>query len=174
MKKLEIICMSVSGIEALLKSEKDHKIALRLHSILSIAKGASSRKVEQSLLLSHNQICIWVKRFNEFGIEGLKDKPKPGRKPRISSQQLARLREIVLKESPTLHGFNTETWTAVMLVKVVEKECAILYSTDMIYSLLKKKLGLTYKKGKGFYGEANQEDRQKFVEDLKKNAVKAL
>lgn len=31
--------MCVSEIEALLKSEKDHKIALRLFNILSIAKG---------------------------------------------------------------------------------------------------------------------------------------
>jgi hypothetical protein len=38
----------------------------------------------------------------------------------------------------------------------------------MIYVILKKKLGLTHKKGKGFYGEEKQEVRDKFVSDLKK------
>jgi transposase len=135
--------MSVSDIEGLLKPKEDYKITLRLFSILPIAKGESSRKAQKLLLLSHNQICIWVKRFNEFGLEGLND-------------------------SPTHYGFNTGTWTAPLLVKVVEKHCNITYSDDMIYVLLKKKLGLTHKKGKGFYAEAKPEVREKFVEDLKK------
>ena len=139
-----------------------------LFSILPIAKGESSRKAQELLLLSHNQICIWVKRFNEFGLEGLNDRPKTGRKSKISTEQLDWLKSVVLTESPTKYGFNTETWTAPLLVKVVEKHCNIIYSDDMIYVLLKKKLGLTHKKGKGFYAEAKPEIREKFVEDLKK------
>lgn len=168
MQKLEITAMSVSEIEDLLKSKEDYKIALRLVSILPIAKGESSRKAEELLLLSHNQICIWAKRFNEFGLEGLYDKPKTGRKPKITEAELVWLKNIILNESPTKHGFNTETWTAPMIVIIVEKHCDISYSDDMIYVILKKKLGLTHKKGKGFYGEAKQEVRNKFVSDLKK------
>jgi transposase len=168
MQKLEITSMSVSEIENLLKSKEDYKIALRLISILPIAKGESSRKAQELLLLSHNQICTWVKRFNEFGLEGLNDRPKTGRKPKISSEQLEWLKNVVVNESPTQYGFNTETWTAPIIVKVVEKQCDISYSDDMIYILLKKKLNLTHKKGKGFYAESNPKVREKFIEDLKK------
>jgi transposase len=168
MQKLEITSMSVSDIENILKSKEDDKIALRLVSILPIAKGESSRKAQQQLLLSHNQICIWVKRFNEFGLEGLYDKPKTGRKPKISETQLAWLRNVVIAESPTKYGFNTQTWTAPLIVIILEKHCNIKYSDDMVYVILKKKLGLTHKKGKGFYAEAKQEVREKFVGDLKK------
>ena len=168
MKKLQITSMSVSEIENLLKSKEDYKVALRLLSILPIAKGESSRKAQELLLLSHNQICLWVKRFNEFGVQGLYDKPKSGRKSQISSSQLEWLRNIVINESPTKYDFNTETWTASLIVIIVEKHCKITYSDDMIYVILKKKLGLTHKKGKGFYAEANPEVREKFVEDLKK------
>lgn len=168
MQKLEITSMGASEIEALLKTKEDYKIAWRLMCILPIAKGESSRKAQELLMLSHNQICIWVKRFNEYGLEGLKDKPKTGRKPKISAKQLEWLKDLVLNESPTKHGFNTETWTAPLIVKAVEEYCNITYSDDMIYVLLKKKLGLTYKKGKGFFAEANPELREKFLEDLKK------
>ena len=168
MKKLQITSMSVSEIENLLKSKEDYKVALRLVSILPIAKGESSRKAQELLLLSHNQICLWVKRFNEFGVQGLYDKPKSGRKSQISASQLEWLRNIVVNESPTKYDFNTETWTASLIVIIVEKHCNITYSDDMIYVILKKKLGLTHKKGKGFYAEANPEVREKFVEDLKK------
>jgi transposase len=168
MKKLEVTSMSASDIEALLKSKEDYKIAVRLASILPIARGESSRKAQELFLLSHNQICIWVRRFNELGLEGLSDKPKTGRKPRITEAQLEWLRNLVLNESPTAHGFNTQTWTAPLLVKAVHAHCGVLYSDDAIYLLLKKKLGLTHKKGRGFYGEASPEAREAFVGDLKK------
>jgi transposase len=132
--------------------------------------GKSSRQAEELLLLSHNQICIWAKRFSEKGIDGLKDRVKTGRKPRISTEQLARLNKVVLEESPTLHDFNTEIWTAPMLVKFLKKEFDLTYSDDAVYVLLKKKLGLSHKKGKGFYSEANKEKRGEFVADFLKKS----
>ena len=160
--------MGISEIESLLKSKKDYKIATRLVAILSIAKGESSRKAGELLLLSHNQICIWVKRFNEMGLKGLDDKEKTGRRPTISTGQLEWLRRIVLGESPTKYGFNTETWTAPLIVKLLADTCNINYSDDAIYIILKKKLKLTHIKGKGFYPEADKEKREIFVEALKK------
>ena len=74
----------------------------------------------------------------------------------------------MLEESPLKYGFNTETWTAPMIVQTLDKECDLKYSDDMVYILLKKKLGLTHKKGKGFYPEADKEKRQVFVDTLKK------
>jgi transposase len=168
MKKIQITSMTVSEIEGLLKSKEDYKIAARLVSILPLAKGESSRKAQELLLLSHNQILIWAKRFNEQGLDGLKDKTKSGRKPRIAAEQLIWLRKLIIEESPTKYDYNTETWTAPMLVDILKKQCNITYSDDMIYVILKKKLGLTYKKGKGFYPEADPKKREEFVEDLKK------
>ena len=162
--------MTTSEIEALLKSKEDYKIALRLLCLLPLSKGESSRKAQELLLLSHNQILIWAKRFNENGLDGLKDRPKTGRKPQISEEQLNWLKQVVTQESPTKYEYNTETWTAPLLVDLIQKECNISYSDDMIYVILKKKLNLTHKKGKGFYPEANPEKREKFVEDLKKTS----
>lgn len=168
MQKQKITSISVSEIEAILKSKEDYKIASRLVCLLPLAKGESSRKAEELLLLSHNQICIWARRLNEFGIDGLKDKVKPGRTPKISLEQLDWLKNLVLYESPTKYGFNTETWTAPLLVKLLENECNLIYSDDAIYIILKKKLKLTHKKGRGFFAEANADVRENFVDNLKK------
>jgi transposase len=170
MKKIQITSMTASEIEALLKSKEDYKIAARLVSILPLAKGESSRKAQELLLLSHNQILIWAKRFNELGLEGLKDKPRPGKKSRISQDQLIWLKNVIINESPTKYDYNTETWTAPILVELIQRQCNITYSDDMIYVILKKKLRLTYKKGRGFYPEANSEKREEFVIDLKKTS----
>ena len=170
MQKIQITSMTTSEIEALLKSKEDYKIALRLLCLLPLSKGVSSRKAKELMLLSHNQILIWAKRFNENGLDGLKDRPKTGRKPQISEEKLIWLKQVVTQESPTKYEYNTETWAAPLLVDLIQKECNISYSDDMIYVILKKKLNLTHKKGKGFYPEANPEKREKFVEDLKKTS----
>ena len=116
MQKIVFPENSVALIEESLKSKEDYKIAARLVCILSLARGDSSRKAQEILLLSHNQILIWAKRFIEKGIEGLKDKPKTGRKSKISPEQLSWLKNLVVNESPTKYGYNTETWTAPLIV----------------------------------------------------------
>lgn len=57
-----------------------------------------------------------------------------------------------------------------MLVKFLKKEFDLTYSDDAVYILLKKKLGLSHKKGKGFYSEANKEKRGEFVADFLKKS----
>ncbi len=94
MKKIEIN-YTQEEIENLLKSKEDYKTACRLLCILQLVKGGSSRKAQELLLISHNQVCIWAKRFNNFGVEGLKDKVKTGRKPTITQEQLDRLKNVI-------------------------------------------------------------------------------
>jgi transposase len=47
---------------------------------------------------------------------------------------------------------------------MLESECNLIYSDNAVYILLKRKQGLTHKKGNGFYPEANAEKRAGFVE----------
>ena len=171
MQRLNVTYSSIDEIEKYLKNKEDYRIATKLVCILLVAKGSSSRKAKELNLYSHNQICQFVKRYNKLGIEGLKDKPKPGRKSMLTAEHLVELKRVILEESPEQHGFNSSTWTAPMLVKWVENNCNVTYSDDNIYVLLKNKLGLSHRKGKGFYPEANKEVRNEFSERLKKTPV---
>lgn len=170
MKKIKITGFTPEEIETLLRSKEDYKTACRLLCILQLAKGGSSRKAEELLLMSHNQVCIWAKRFNQYGIEGLKDKIKSGRKPTIKQEQLLFLRQVILEKKPEEFGYNTGTWTAPLISDWLYKNCNVKYSDDNIYILLKK-LGLKHKKGKGFYAEADREQRQAFAEKIKKTST---
>jgi transposase len=170
MKKIQIKSHTVEEIENLLKSKEDYKTACRLLCILQLAKGGSSRKAQELLLISHNQVCIWAKRFNESGLEGLKDKVKTGRKPGLTNDQLILLKNLVLNQKPEDYGYNSGTWTAPLISDWVFKNCNIKYSDDNIYLLLKHKLKLRHKKGKGFYPEADEGQRKEFVTLLKKTS----
>lgn len=140
--------------------------------MLQIAKGGSSPMAEQLLLLSHNQICLWVKRLNKEGIKGLYDKPKTGRKSRITEEQISLLKDTIINKLPSDFGFNAATWSAPIIVQWLKTNCNVIYSDDAVYLLLKKRMGLTHKKGKGDYPEADKKKRADFLTSTKKNSKK--
>jgi len=83
---------------------------------------------------------------------------KSGGKPKLSSEQLDWLRNLILNMSPTGYGYNTEIWTAPMLVEQIKINCNVTYSDDAVYIILKSKLNLRHKKSKGFYAESNEKN----------------
>ena len=53
---------------------------------------------------------VWVKRFNEEGLAGLDDRPRPGRKPVHSQEVRGALISLALQK-PRSIGYPFELWT---------------------------------------------------------------
>ncbi len=66
-------------------------------------------------------------RFEEQGLDGLRDKPGRGRKSLLTQEQSDHLRNLMLNESPVTHGYNTETWTGPMIQKYIRDKFGIDY-----------------------------------------------
>jgi transposase len=111
-----------------------------------------------------------VHRFNEGGIEALKDKPRAGRPSRLSASQQSRLKAIILDESPEQHGFNSGTWSAPLIAALIKGLFEVSYGKAQVYNLLHS-LGLSHQKGKAFYPEATTEDNALMREALKKTPM---
>ncbi len=62
-------------------------------------------QVAKDLHRSRGWACWWLKRYYDEGIEGLKDRPKSGRHPKIAKQVEYKIKAI-LKESN--HGWTTK------------------------------------------------------------------
>jgi len=174
MAKPIITNYSVEEMESMLMSNPDYQIGMRLMACIQIAKGTSSRKLQEFYYKSHSRYLVWANRFNAAGIEGLKNLPGRGRKPKLSNEDLKAIRQIVLKESPGEYGYNTETWTGPLLIDFIKKEFAVEYKKAAIYVILKNRLGLSYQKGKGFFPESDSQKREEFVNQLKKTSGNRL
>jgi transposase len=84
------------------ESRYDH----RLHAVLLVAQGMSSREVGQILGDSPRTVAYWVKRFETDGVAGLVDGERSGRPSRLTRGQLSEL-ESALRKDPVewgLHG----------------------------------------------------------------------
>ena len=72
----------------------------------------------------------WVKRYAEYGLEGLKNLPRTGRPPQISGQKFA---EIKRELSENLAG-----WRAKEVMNIIYEKTGVRYHEVHIYRLLHK------------------------------------
>lgn len=156
-------------IKALFKKNERYSIGIRLYAVYQVSLGKSSRQLEEFYNTSFKQITNWVHRFEREGIDGLRDKPGRGRKPKLNQDQLHRLKEVVRDSSPLDFGYNSATWTGPLLIDWIKTTFKVEYKKAQIYNLLKK-LGFSYQKSKGIYPEADKQQQAAFKEELKKTS----
>jgi len=166
-RTLQVEGYSSEQIRALFSKDERYTIGIRLYAVYQVSVGQSTRKLESLYNTSFKQICNWVHRFEESGIEGLKDKPKSGRKPRLSEENLNELSNVLQNNRPDEFGYNTATWNGPIIKEYIEKHYQVTYKKAQVYNLLKQ-LGFTYQKGKAKYPEADEQKRKEFKATIKK------
>lgn len=58
-----------------------HGLAKRGKIILMLSEGASISEISRTIGIGRGPIYVWAERFQNNGIDGLKDKPGRGRRP---------------------------------------------------------------------------------------------
>ena len=93
----------------------------RLHALLLVAQGMSSRKAAQLLGDSPRTVAYWVKRFEVEGLAGLADADRPGRPRRLDQEQIGHI-EKALRTSPLDLGLSVNLWDGKTLSVYVKKQ----------------------------------------------------
>jgi transposase len=103
----------------------------------------------------------WVKRFNEHGIPGLGDKPRPGRPPDHTESVRSYLIDLALQKPDSL-GYPFALWTLERLQEAFKERYGIHLATSTIWSWINNE-GLKWKRQQSWFHEAERHDPQ-FVE----------
>jgi transposase len=77
-----------------------HGIARRLSALLLLSEGASLRSVRAHTGLQLRHIVKWRERFTATGVEGLVDRPRPGRPKRVSAALQQRILGDAVRRKP--------------------------------------------------------------------------
>ncbi len=157
-------------IKAMFRDDERYTIGLRLYAVYQVSLGQSSRKLEELYNTSFKQITNWVHRFEQEGIDGLRDKEGRGRTSRLNETQRKRIATL-LRESPEDYGYNSATWTGPMLIEWIGQEYNIHYKKAQIYNIIKS-LGFSYQRSRGIFPEADKQKQEEFKETLKKTSRK--
>lgn len=142
---LKIQRATPGDIKKILTKNEAYTLGIRLHLVYLVALGHSSRKLSELHNISFKQITNWVHRFENNGIEGLKDKKGRGRHSALSDDQLERIKTVVLTHSPLDYGFQSERWTGPLLAQWIKKEYGLVFQKAQVYNLLEK-VGISFRK----------------------------
>jgi len=66
------------------KRTSPQRAVLRARIILFCAEGMAHRQIKRTLNTTVDTILLWRNRYKQEGLDGLKDRPRPGRPPAFS------------------------------------------------------------------------------------------
>lgn len=93
----------------------------RLHAILLVAQGMSSRQAAQFLGDSPRTVAYWVQRFETEGLAGLADADRPGRPRKLNQEQINKI-EAALRNSPLNYGLSVNLWDGKTLSAYIKQQ----------------------------------------------------
>jgi putative transposase len=92
----------------------------------------SAAHVATYLHRNRTWVCVWLKRYEKEGLEGLKNKPRSGRPSELAEEDICSIK-TTLKES------NNQGWrTTKQVEELIVKKSGIKYHHTHIYLILRK------------------------------------
>jgi transposase len=97
--------------------------------------GKKIAEVADAVGVARQTVYTWKALLDEGGIDALRAVPDPGRPARLSAEQQAELRNLLL-QSPTEHGFGTELWTLKRVAAVIHKHFGVRFGQTQVWRIL--------------------------------------
>jgi transposase len=135
--------------------------------LLSVQR-QSVPEIARTFQASRATIRFWIKRFNAEGPAGLYDRPRSGRRRKITSEVTYAMIELI-ENDPQRAGYLATFWTVAMLVLAVADKLKVVLSSSSIRGTLHQ-LGLRW--GRPRLAMPNKVDPEKAEKQWK--IVKAI
>lgn len=115
--------------------EGAYRVARRLHAVVFNMEGRTAPEIARLLKVHRSKVSIWLRHWQQWGMEGLLEGHRPGRPKELSGVQLQTLADI-LDSGPVAYGFHSGVWTCPMVSRVIEEEFSIPYHPAHVSRIL--------------------------------------
>jgi transposase len=114
------------------------KVARRMLAIALALEGWSRQDAADACAMDRQTLRDWVHRYNEAGLDGLRDRPRRnGPPPRLSAEQQAKVAEWV-ERGPELECDGVVRWRCVDLRRRIKQEFAVALHESTVGKLLRR------------------------------------
>ena len=114
--------------------EKNAKLAKRIHGVYLASKGLTCPEIVNITGAARRTVQQWVQKYNEHGINGLKDRPRPGKPTKLPRKKELRFRKRI--EAGPTKADGVSVLNGPVIRRILEREFGILYSRQGLYDLL--------------------------------------
>ena len=117
---------------------RDANQSRRILALASILDGARRDEAARNAGMDRQTLRDWVHRYNAEGVDGLLDRPRSGRKPRLNEGQLIQFDKIVEKQpDPVADG--VVRWRCADLKEKIAKRFGVALSERSVGRILNER-----------------------------------
>lgn len=110
--------------------------ARRRRAVALLEDGLGVREVARQIGCSPTSVSRWQAEVRAGGADALRPKPTPGRPPRITPRQRAKLLKSLLRGARA-HGFSTDLWTLPRVAEVIARTFGVRYHPAHVWKILR-------------------------------------
>jgi transposase len=119
--------------------------------VLAALKGERVAAIAERFHITAASVYLWLHRFNDAGLAGLADKPRGGRPPTYTREQVGLVVQTALTKPQTL-GLPFASWTLDRLAAYLAERHGVAMKRSRIGELLIAE-GLRWRKEETWFGE---------------------
>jgi transposase len=139
-------------IEQLARSRTAPALTVERARIVLLSRyGNSVEEIEATLGVCPATVRLWLNRFNRDGIKGLADRPRSGRPPVYTAEQIGQVVATSLTDPQTL-GLPFASWTLDRLAAYLNEAKGLAIKRSRISELLTAE-GLRWREQETWFGE---------------------
>lgn len=149
------------------KTIQNVKMRQRVMTIRLIIERYTGKEVSQLLNLHRETVSIYVKTFNQYGMDGLVTRQYSTGKPAyLTQEEKEELRRMILESTPEKEGFGIDAnWDTRVIQHVIYEKFSVTMSRSGIYRMLTG-MGLSYTRPTYTLAKADQNEQKQFLQDM--------
>src|SRR5690242_19858018 len=136
----------------------DHAAVSRCLALIPYAAVRCVATVAADVAVHVASVYAWLHTLLAEGVAGLRSAPQSGRPRKLSGDQKARLRELLLA-GPEAAGYATGGWHSPLVAALIEREFGVRYAVGYLPALLRG-IGFSYQKARFVSDQLNEEVRR--------------
>jgi transposase len=144
------------------KQEGSARELARAQAILMHEKGLKADFIEGMTGIKRSVLFKWRARYQQHGIEALKDRERKP-KPLLTRGQRTEIVRVLQKMTPRDFGYQTEHWTSTILGHLIKEQYNVAYKSKKRLYLLFREARFTYHKPGQIYRNRKQDQIDQWV-----------
>jgi transposase len=156
------------GTKRYLSTHEEARFVRRLDLLLLISSGEKVSHLSKVYGISPVTMQRWVHRFNEEGIDGLRDQAKKGRPRRLTDEQKSMLKRELM-DNPISMGYRQGHWDGKLLSFHLMKKYKVSYKVRRCQMLFHE-LGFSLQRPRKMPVGGDPEKRKAFKKNSKKRS----
>src|SRR5215468_7241076 len=121
-----------------LKQTQEARVFRRAPAVQAVVAGHHISAVSATFHVAHSARRKWVQRFAQEGPQGLRDRPRSGRPPKVTCELEQHLNRLI-DQDPLEHGAFHSQWSCRELADVLARETGVHLGRESVRSVLKKR-----------------------------------